>query len=422
MTSRPGNVSNLSTSRGGTLPELGQETSNKTRGTLWEDFDPKLSGAKAAKVWREMSSNDATIVSILFATTMLGREVDWTVPADIGEESDQDFLRANIAGLSHAWSDFVAAAFTALPFGFSFHETVYRMDEGGIVWDRFSFRPQESLLRWLFDVNNRQIAFVQSLEGGQSIPIPLAKGVLWKTDATKPEGMSVLRGSYRAWFAKKVIEDILNSGIERNLMGMPKGMIPGETLKAGPGDAEYESWYKAITRAKRGEQQGFLVPSDRDESGNLMYDVELIAPGGNPRFEQVLAVTRSYAGDMASTLMAQFIGLGRDAIGSRALAEPQQELHQTTVEAWLDQFEDVLNRQAVSELFRVNDMHPDILPRLVHGPVRDVDFAAILDGVLKMSQAGGQPLDGEEGEDLQRQLLGMMGLDMPEDLGAISSE
>lgn len=418
MTSRP--VSKLHEDAR-VLPELGQETSARTRSTLWEDFDPKISGAKAAKVWREMSSNDATIVSILFATSMLGREVDWTVPQDIGEESDQAFLRTNIAGLSHAWADFVAAAFTALPFGFSFHEVVYKQDETGIVWDRFSFRPQESLLRWLFDENNRQVAFVQSLTGkagtaGTAI-IPLSKGILWKTDPTKPEGMSVLRGSYRAWWSKKTIEDIMNSGIERNLMGMPKGIIPGEVLKVGPGNPEFDSWYKAVTRAKRGEQQGFLIPSDRDELGNLMYDIELIAPGGNPRFEQVLAVTRSYAGDIAATLMAQFIGVGRDAIGSRALVEPLQEIHKTTVEAWLDQFEDVLNRQAVSELFLINDMEPDELPRLVHGPVRDVDIVALMDAILKLSQSGKEIPD-----EVADQVYGMLGFDMPETIGAITPE
>jgi len=417
MTTRPDNVSTLSTSPGGVLPELGQETSTRQRNMLWEDFDPKLSGAKAAKVWREMSTNDATVVSILFATTMLGREVDWTVPADIGEESDQEFLRENIAGLSHSWADFVASGFTALPFGFSFHEIVYRMSELGIVWDRFSFRPQESLLRWWFDENNRQIAFVQGLSGGRSVPIPTAKGILWRTDPTKPEGQSVLRGMYRAWFAKKVTEDILNTGMERNLIGVPKGIVPGEVLKDGPGSAEYDSWYKAITRAKRGEQQGFLVPSDRDESGNLMYDVELISPSGDPRFNQVVSVIRMYARDIASTLSAQFIGLGRDAIGSRALAEPQQEIHQTTVEAWLDQFEDVLNRQAVSELFRVNDMTPDVLPRLTHGPVRDVDVAGITAGVLQLAQAG-----AVIPENVTEEVLGLMGFDMPDDIGAITPD
>ena len=84
--------------------ELGVPVSQRVAATLYDDFLPQLTGVKALKVWREMASNDATVASILFAITMLAREVDWRV--DPADESSQAglaavFLEGNINNLVH---------------------------------------------------------------------------------------------------------------------------------------------------------------------------------------------------------------------------------------------------------------------------------------------------------------------------------
>ena len=125
---------------------------------------------------------------------------------------------------------------------------------------------------------------------------------------------------------------------------------------------------------------------------------------------------RMLAMDIASVMLAQFIGLGRDSVGSRALAEPQQEMFQTALSALLDSIEEQFHRQATERLLAINGMASG---RIVHGEIRDLDLEGISKFILNVAQAGGEwfPPDGT-GMDEFRQ---MAGLD-PQDAVQIESE
>jgi len=174
---------------------------------------------------------------------------------------------------------------------------------------------------------------------------------------------------------------------------------------------------KIVTRTKRDEQAGIMWPSDRDENGQYVYDFELLAPDGDPHFDQVVAVVRMHAADIANTVLAQFTNLGRDSVGSRALAEPQQDLFQSALEAVLDAMQDCLNRQAVKPLFELN---PTIvgegrpLPRLVHGEIRDVDLEQTGKFLKAVADSGGLwPVDDPK---FMSRLGELAGLDIDDDV------
>jgi len=392
---QPDNVTELPTAN--PFVEIGVTGSSAVASHIYEDFLPQLRGRQALSVYREMGDNDATIGSILFALEMLVRGVAWTAkPAseDVVDIAAADFLTANMAGLKHPFRDTIAQMLSAAQYGFSFHETVYdRNERGEIVWRKFGFRPQDSLSEWRLDEFNDAVAFVQ-LRDRDAVPIPVVKGLYYRIDTSAVSGKSLIRRAYRSWFFKKRDEEKLQIAIDRNINGIPMARIPAEVLAAGEGDAKFDLVKKIVTRTKRDEQAGIMFPSDRDDiHGNLLYEFLLLAPSGDPHFEQVVAVIRMYAADIAGVILAQFINLGRDAVGSRALAEPQQDLFQAALEAILDGMQDTLNRQAVKPLFELN---PSLvpagrpLPRLVHGEVRDVDLLQTGDFLLKTSQAGAQ--------------------------------
>ncbi len=396
--------------------ELGVSAPQRVAASLYDDWLPQLKGAKALKTWREMATNDATVSAILFAIDMLMREVDWTVkPADESTQAQTmaDFLSEQIEALAHPLSDTVGEATTALPYGFSFHETVYSFDGGRVGWERFAHRPQETLLRWELDDKLRPTAFVQTMPRGQVVPIPIEKGLLFRTDTTIPSGTPILRGAFRSWMLKKRAEEHLMIGMSRNLQGMPMALIPSEILAAGEGNAKYDAVKKLVTRVKRDEQMGILFPSDRDANGELMYEFTLVSPDGDPNFEQAVSVIRMFANDIATTVLAQFIGLGRDAAGSRALAEPLQNMFQTALGAILDILEDAFNRQPVATLFDLNPSLSGPRPRLVHGEVKNVDLGVFGDFLLKATQSGAVIFTGEEDDPMLNQVLDMAGLDSP---------
>ncbi len=420
MTSRD-NVTNLPTTN--PFVEIGQTGNASIANHIYEDFLPQLRGRQALRIYREMGDNDATIGSILFATEMLVRGVTWAPkpasedPADLAAA---DFLEANIAGLSHPFRDTIAQMLTTTQYGFSFHETVYQRTDDGVMWSKFGFRPQDSLSKWELDDSNEPIGFVQLMDRN-TVTIPLAKGIHFRIDTSTPSGKSLIRRAYRSWFFKKRTEEKLQIGIDRQLNGIPKADIPAEILAAGEGDPRYQMIKKIVTRTKKDEQAGIMWPLEYNDSGNEMYRLSLLSPDGNPRFDQVVGVIRMYAGDIANVVLAQFINLGRDAVGSRALAEPQQDLFQSALEAILDGMEDVINRQAVKTLFELN---PDKisegqeLPRLVHGEIRDVDLEQTGNFLLRTAQAGALwPFDDQQ---FMADIGELAGIDTPDEMTTVT--
>lgn len=385
--------------------ELGTINPTRIGSTLYDDFLLQLRGRKAAAIYEEMSWNDATVGAILYAMEQLVRQVDWTVESD--DDATREFLDENIAGLEHSWDDFISSALTEISFGWSMFEVCYEMREGRLYWTKFAFRSQSSLHEWELDDAGNLEAFVQVGRGGSHIRIPAEKLIHFRTSTGdgRPEGRSWLRRAYRSWFMKKRIEDITAIGIERDLNGVPMARIPSETLLAGQGDDEYDAIKSIVTGLKVDELQGVMFPSDRDpDSGELLFDLELLSTAGRGKTDS-LAYIRTLAMDIASVMLAQFIGLGRDAVGSRALAEPQQELFQTALGALLDSIEEQFHRQATERLLEANGLESG---RIVHGELRDVDLDGISNFVLRVAQAGGDffPEDGQ-GMDEFRQMAGL---------------
>lgn len=395
--------------------ELGATNPQRIGTTLYEDFHPKLRGRNAARIYAEMAWNDASIGAILYATEQLIRQVEWTVESD--DDTTKDFLADNLDGLNHSWDDFISAALSELIYGWSMFETVYKVEDGRLMWHKFAFRPQESLHEWKLDDTGDLEAFVQTLRNGSTAVIPIGKLVHFRTTTGegKPEGRSWLRRAYRSWFFKKRIEEIVGIGIERELNGMPVMKIPTEVLVRGEGDAEYDKAKKIVTGLKVDELQGVLMPSDRGEDGNLYWELELLSTTGRNKVD-ALQFIRMLAMDIASVMLAQFIGLGRDAVGSRALAEPQQEMFQTALGALLDSIEEQFHRQATKPLLELNGLPSG---RIVHGELRDLDLEGISNFVLRIAQAGGEffPPDGS-GMDEFREMAGLQ----PQDAVMIEDE
>ncbi len=398
--------------RGQLTAELGVVSRRRVGSTLYEDFIPQLRGRRAARVYEEMAWNDATIGGILYAVEQLVRQVEWTVESD--DPAVLEFLTANIAGLQHSWDDFIAAALSELIYGWSMFETVYQRVEGQIWWQKFAFRSQDTLHEWLLDPQTGELhGFVQATRHGQTVIIPIQKLIHFRTTTNegKPEGRSWLRRAYRAWYLKKRVEDIAAIGIERDLNGMPMAEMPIDILLAGEGDPEFDAIMKIVTGLKVDELQGIGWPLAYDENGNKLFELSLLSTSGRPKLD-ALQFIRTQAQDIAGVMLAQFVGLGRDAVGSRALAEPQQELFQTALGALLDSIEEQFHRQATQRLLDLNGMESG---RIVHGELRDLDLEGIGSFLLRTAQAGAtwftDDPESDDNQDRMDELAQMAGLD-----------
>lgn len=400
-----------------TLSELGR--SSKPSAQLFPDFIPQLSGVRAIRTYREMAENDATVGSILFAVEMLLRRMTWEdVPYDDTPQAEEaaTFLGECRQDMSHTWPDHMAAITTMLTYGFSPFEIVYRQrtpaggsrfSDGRVGWRRFGYRPQDTLVCWLYD-DDGGLAGMRQQIGSTTVDIPIDKMLLYQVrpGMGQPESRSMLRTAYRPWWAKKRAEELTLIGFERTAVGLPVLRIPAESIVAG--DALFTRAKEMAQRIRNDDQMGIVWPSDRDEQGNPLYDVGFMPMPGTPPVNGIELI-RHFSADIAASVLADFLSLGRDATGSRALADPKQELFQQALTAWADSVEEVQNRFAIPRLFALNDFDPERLPTLRHGPIEKVDLAELGQFVLQLAQAGhdwGFLTEGDPIRDQVRQLAG----------------
>ena len=371
--------------------EVGQTGLKRSSGMIFEEFLPQLSGIRALRIYREMTDNDAIIGAMLFAINMLVRGVEWRVePANQEPQSlaDADFVESCLDDMSIPFKDVLSEVLTMLSFGYSVHEIIYKrrvgphqdnpsmrskFTDGLIGWRKFPIRSQDSIDVWDFDDAG-------GIQGVYQIPppsydrvfLPIEKMLLFRTTVHKgnPEGKSILRNSYRCWYFKKNIEMVEGIGIERDLAGLPVVWVPPEVLRKGSAEASatFNAMQEIIRNIRRDEQEGVMMPLIYDEKGNKIYDLALLSTGGRRQFD-TNAIVQRYDQRIAMTVMADFILLGHEKVGSFALSSSKTHLFSQALGAWLDSIAGIFNRYAIPRLFLLNGRRLTDLPKIVHGDI-----------------------------------------------------
>jgi hypothetical protein len=344
-----------------------------------------------------MSDNDDTIGEILFAIEMLIRSVEWPVepasdtPADVEAAA---FVESCRDDMSSSWPDFISTVLTMLPYGWSAVETVYkqrdgvdsRFSDGRIGWKKLAYQPQEALVDWVMD-DTGGIQGMKWSAGGTRGVLPIEKMLLFRTTTARgPNGRSVLRNAYRSWFFKKRLEEIVTIGADRDLNGLPVMGIPADDILDN--GAFFAEAKKLVTRIKRDEQWGAVVPLEYDENNNPLYEFEVMSSDGATSLSAVKDLISMFAQNIAGVVLADFVRLGRDTIGSKALADPKQQLFQKALEGWVTGIAEVLNRHAIPRLFALNNMPVEVLPRFVPEQVEDTDLGDLGNFIQATGTAG----------------------------------
>lgn len=400
------------------LSEFGSTGLKHSGGTVFEEFLTNLRGTKGARVYREMSDNDPTIGSIIYAIEKVILRLDWRVEAFSdksadGETSPKDqetaeFVNECLNDMSDSWDATLTQILSMLIYGYAFHEIVYKVRGGDskdpkrrskfndnkIGWRKFAIRGQETLWQWMFDEEGGIQGMIQS-DPSASIyikAIPIEKALLFrvKNDKNNPEGRSLLRNAYRSWYFKHRIEEIEAVGIERDLAGLPIAYIPPEYLSS-TASADQVSFRNSIEQivqnVKRNEQEGIVMPLMYDESGHKMFDLSLLSTGGSRQFDTDKIINR-YDQRIAMSVLSDFILLGHDRVGSYSLGTAKMDLWSMAVDAIANSIAEVINQYAIPRLLKLNGMDTSRAPYLTYGEVSHIDLTEIADYVSKLANSG----------------------------------
>lgn len=375
----------------GAFSEIGRLGTNRWGGCIYEEFLRELCGKKGIEAYKEMSTNDATIGAALYAVEMLIRQVKWDVQAAGSEAADEEaaeFVRSCMDDMDETWSDFISEVLSFLTYGWSYHEIVYKRrmgntknpetkskyNDGLIGWRKLPIRSQDTLWEWAYDENDNLRGIWQSAPPDyKQVFIPIEKSLHFKTKSSKgnPEGKSILRSAYRSWYFKRRIQEIEGIGIERDLAGLPLLEAP-EGFDIWADDPE--------TAAIRHTAENIVKSVRRDQREGIVigngWKFSLLSTGGRRQFDTNAVIGR-YDRDMAMSLMADFILLGHEQVGSYALSSDKTELFSVALGAYLDLICSVMNNQAIPRLIDLNgDNFKNIsgYPEFIHGDIETQDL------------------------------------------------
>lgn len=401
--------------------EIGRVGQRRYGGIFYEEFLSELRGRKGAEVFTEMSNNDETIGAILFAIEMLVRQASWNVEPGGSTAKDREaaeFVKSCMDDMQQTWIDTISEILSFLTYGWSFHEIVYKRrmgrtkdnrtsskyDDGLIGWMKLPIRSQETLYQWEYDDQDNLIGMTQMPPPDFGlITIPMNKAMLFRTRSRKdnPEGRSILRTAYRSWYFKRRIQEIEGIGIERDLAGLPVITTP-EGMDIWDKDDDDMNAIRTgleamVKNIRRDSTEGLVLP--------FGYTFELTSTGGSRQFDTNSIIAR-YDTKISQTVLADFIQLGHESVGSFALSSDKTNLFSMAICAFLDIICQTFNSQGIPALIDINGDHFSGVtdyPRLTHGDIEDVDLATVATFIKDMTSIG-VIIPDESLEDYVRQL------------------
>lgn len=392
--------------------EIGMTGLVHYNGSLDEEFLKVLKWPNSMKIYREMSDNDPIVGAMLFAVEMLIRNVNWSVkPASESPEDVEtaDFVQSCLHDMEKPWSEVINDVLSFLPYGFSVHELVFKRrfgpvddrrffskhDDGRWGWRKMPIRAQDTITGWKFSESGDLEGVTQQVPTGiTSVTIPVNKFLLFRVNSKKdnPESKSVLRNAYRPWYFKKTIEEIEAIGIERDLAGLPIAIMPSEYMLIDANadqKALYEQMKQLVTNVKANQQAGIVLPSDTDEHGQRLFDFKLINSGdGKGKHFDTQTVVQRYNSNIAQSILADFILLGQQSVGSFALSDSKTNVFSVAIGAWLKTISDVFNNKAIPQLLKMNNIPFSSLPSLVYGDIESQDLDKLSNYFSRLAREG----------------------------------
>lgn len=393
---------------------------------------------KRVALYREMG-DDPIVAAVLQATKMTIRRVSWRAQTDGTSTADKEateWLATCLDDMSQSWTDIIDQALAMLQYGFYPAELVYKRrmglgnkvsskhDDGRIGWRKWTFIAPESLSpgdEWVFDDEGGLQGLNQTPPmGGGKIIVPISKAILFRTTAEKgnPESRAMLRAMYIPWYFKKNLEEIEAISAERMGAGLPV-IYAGEGVGMGAESTSDASLLQDILRNVRAdEQMGVFLPFPKMTADGKGVLFELMSPPSRGVINFHETITR-HEQRMAMVGLAQFIHLGMNQVGARALGESSTDFFTLAVSGWADGIADTINRYAVERLFALN-YFPGLtaVPYVAHESIAQTNIEQVADYVNKL--VGAQLLTPSP--ELERYLRELADLPIDVDLNKVYAE
>lgn len=400
------------------LAEIGYVGLNVSSGIAQEELKKELNFPNSIITYKQMSYH-AVIAAALALYEVMVTKVEWKVqpPEDATqEEIDRaNFINECMHDMDHSWLEFMQEVISMKTYGFAIHEKVYRRrlrskgskyDDGLVGWKKLAPRSQETIDKFLFDDNGRELIGVQQNLGrvqdyynrfsklaDQEINIPRSKFLLFRTGKNRgnPFGRSALRDCYFSWKFLTQIEEIEAVGVARDLQGMPILHIPASYMTPDATDSQkaiFEQYKKIMRNIQNNQQSGLILPSEVDpDTKTPLFKLDLLGTEGKKNFNTE-NIKNYHKNNILTALFADIMIMGQSSTGSYALGTLKNNLMGIAVEAALKEIQCVINDDLIKQTFELNGWDTSRLPKVVYDDFQEENLEEFSKFVQRVASVG----------------------------------
>jgi len=385
--------------------EIGSYGNYKPKSLLFSDITKDLDFPKCIETFRDMSE-DITIASAMSAVQVVASRIPIFIESyDQSDEQleKKEFLEQCFNDMEHSFYDFLKQAMTFRTYGFSISEIVYRYrrrkkgskhDDNRIGIKKLAFRPQHTITEFRMSDDNREFLGVVQGEfassygsrerriiinknGSEEFFIPKDRMLLFVADNTTglPYGKSPLVSCYQTWRDLQKIQDLEYVAMSKNLNGLPLATLPARFLAGDADEDEVEtrmSIIDGVTKVGIGEQSSFVLPSDRDENGNPLFDIKLLQASSS----NVTSI---------STIVTRLKKDMKDLFFNDLPDEGAGTLLSMLVESCVKDIFEVINRDLIPQLWEMNGWDITKTPKIRYGSLKEVNMADFAKAIQQLS-------------------------------------
>ena len=312
--------------------------------------------------------------------TMIGGGWEIISPTDVeGNEIPEfkeitNFVKNNFENLYDGSIDEAFySMLTAIEFGFSLSEQIYKMVGENVLLSRLVQVPPDTIEFIQDEFGNITEILQDSLNGKKSLPINKFAHFIWSMRDGNPYGNSDLRPAYIYWFSKLQVIKYRNIFLERH--GFPIAVAKYNPNEEGQ-IQEVQKIVKSIQAAA-----SVAIP----ESMDLEYKQPKI--GSADPFDTALR----YFDKKISTslLLPDLLGFNDTQQGSLALGKQHFELFTSIVNRYRKLLEQVINNEIIKKLVNLNFPGVTKYPRILFKPVLEQDHTDKVNTFIKAVEKAG---------------------------------
>lgn len=362
---------------------LGDSGTERYSGYFTEEYNPEWRDERRVENVEKMRRSDSAARAALRAVKAPMMATAWSVTTatadDARAEEIRAFVEANLFGMKRTWKEFLREALAYLDFGHYCFELIWEERAGKIVLADLAPRIPHSIQRW--ELPDGRFGIVQWVRTNQlktfQLEVPGDKLLVLTNDKEGDDvtGQSVLRAAWKHFTIKDVLYRIQGIAAERYGVGIPVITMPDAAGSDEKDEAE------DIGASLRSNQKGYIVWKNG-------WQLDIKTPDGNPQGQAIETAIEHHDKQILRAVLASFLALGSDGVGSYALSRDQSSFFLKAVEDMACYFAEQMNKQVVKKIVDLNFGPQEIYPRLYFSPLGDIDYGEMATSLNTLAMAG----------------------------------